>query len=274
MLGKTNGTVLYSGTATQANVDAPLTQVYQTRDYSKFQSLHGNRMLNLAHIKRLTDSMSQKQLVCPIIVNHNFQIIDGQHRFTVCKELSLPVYYIKVDSYGLKEVQVFNSNSAVWNKRDYLESYCQLGLRPYLEFKRFAAMFPEFPLTVCGMLLSGRAGVNTTASRAEGHFPRKDFENGNFIIKDFEKAVKYANRIMHFQTFYKGYTKPTFVRTLIQLFKNKEYSHEVMIKKLKAPGNTRLNDQKSVKQYLFLLEEIFNYKNRDKKNLHIINKNG
>lgn len=272
---KVNGTSPYSGngSTTQASIDAPLTQVYQTRDYTKFRNLHGNRIIRLAHVKRLTESFSDKQLICPIIVNDSYEIIDGQHRFMVCKELDLPIHYVKVKNYGLKEVQKFNSNNAVWNKREYLESYCSLGLRPYLEFKRFAAMFPNFPLTVCGMLLSGRAGVNTQASRAEGHFPKKDFETGNFIIKDFERAVKYGHRIEHFASHYKGYTKPLFVRTLMQVFKNKEYSHDTMVKKLKTAGNTKLNDQKTVKQYLYLLEEIFNYKNRSKINLHI-NKNG
>lgn len=258
-----------NGSTTQANVDAPLTQVYLTRDYDKFRTLQGNRFLRLAHVKRLAESFSEKQLVCPIIVNDNYEIIDGQHRFMVCKELELPIHYIKVNNYGLKEVQKFNSNNAVWNKREYLESYCAIGLRPYLEFKRFAAMFPDLPLTACGMLLSGRANMNTNAARSEGHFPKKDFENGHFVVKDFDRAVKYARRVMDFRPYYKGYIKPVFIRTLIRLFGNKDYSHDIMIKKLKSPGNSRLSDQKTVKQYLLLLEDIFNHKNREKKNFHI-----
>lgn len=273
MLGKTNSVSPYPNNgSTQANIDAPLTQVYQTRDYDKFRNIHGNRILNLAHVKRLTDSMAQKQLVTPIIVNENFEITDGAHRFTVCKELSLPVYYIVVKGYGLKEVQMLNSNNTVWNKRDYLESYCQLGLRNYIEFKRFAALFPDFQLTVCGMLLSDKAQINSSTSTKKGVFPAREFESGKFVITDFAKAQKMGNRIKDFQPYYKGFCKPAFVRALMVAFKNKNYSHDIMMKKLKAPGNQRIQDQPSVTAYLLLLEDIFNYKNRNKVSLRYSSK--
>lgn len=249
--------------------DAPMTSVYMTREYDKFKFMHGNRNVNLAHVKRLTDSFSQTQLVSPIIVNDKFEIIDGQHRWMVCKELSLPLYYIVIKNYGLKEVQIFNSNASVWNKRDYLESYCQLGLRHYLEFKRFAALFPDFQLTVCGMLLSDKASINK--KEGKGAFPAKDFEIGKFIVTDFTKAVKIGNRVMDFRPHYKGFSRPSFVRALMIVFKNKKYSHETMIKKLKLPHNTRLSDQPSITAYVLLMEEIFNYKNVNKVSLRYNN---
>lgn len=253
--------------STQANVDAPLTQVYQTRDYAKFKNIHGNRMLNLAHINRLKDSMSQKQLMSPIIVNDAGEICDGFHRFTVCKELSLPIYYIVVKGYGLKEVQMLNTNNTVWNKRDYLESYCQLGYRHYLEFKRFASIFPDFQITVCGVLLTDRPSINSAGNGKRGVFPAKEFESGKFQVSDFDRAVKMGKRILDFRPHYKGYCKPTFVRALMIAFKNKNYSHDIMIKKLKAPGNLKLQDMPSIRAYLLLLEDIFNYKNRNKASL-------
>lgn len=257
-----------NGSYTQANIDAPLTTVYQTRDYHKFKPLHGNRIINLAHVKRLTESFALNHLVSPIIVNDKFEIIDGQHRFMVCKELEFPLYYIIIKSYGLKEVQVFNTNNSVWTKRDYLESYCQLGIRQYLEFKRFASIFPDFQITVCGQLLTDRKRLNgLEKNMGDGRFGRKDFEAGNFQVHDFEKAVKNGKRIMDFKIYYKGYARSCFVAALLSIFKNKNYSHDIMIKKLKTTGNIRLQDMPNTKSYLNLIEEIFNYKNRNKVSL-------
>ena len=44
--------------------------------------------------------MTEKLLMCPIIVNENYEIIDGQHRYSASKELGLPIRYIVGEGYG------------------------------------------------------------------------------------------------------------------------------------------------------------------------------
>ena len=61
-------------------------QVLMTNDYSMFESMSGNRDVNDLHIKRLKESMQEKYISVPIIVNEKNQIIDGQHRFQSAKE--------------------------------------------------------------------------------------------------------------------------------------------------------------------------------------------
>ena len=101
-------------------------QVLKTTDYNLFSFISGNRKINLAHAKRLERSFKNRHLFSPIIVNEYHQIIDGQHRFTVCSKLKLPIYYIVVNGYGLDEVQILNTNSSNWKKIDYLNAYCDL----------------------------------------------------------------------------------------------------------------------------------------------------
>jgi ParB-like chromosome segregation protein Spo0J len=81
-------------------------QVHTTTDYFLFKSIDGNRNKNLLHINRLRESMSKNYLFTVIIVNENYEIIDGQHRFDVIQELKLPLNYIVCKGYGLKEVHV------------------------------------------------------------------------------------------------------------------------------------------------------------------------
>jgi hypothetical protein len=70
--------------------------IQQTRDYSLFTLLHGNRKLQKNHVNKITMSIDQKNLmdVSPIVVNEKYEIIDGQHRFMACHNLGIPVTYI------------------------------------------------------------------------------------------------------------------------------------------------------------------------------------
>lgn len=69
-------------------------QVHTTTDYFLFKTIEGNRNKNLMHINRLKKSMADNYLFTVIVVNENYEIIDGQHRFDVIKELKLPLHYI------------------------------------------------------------------------------------------------------------------------------------------------------------------------------------
>ena len=58
-----------------------------TNEYNQFRFVKGNRPLNDLHLSRLRRSMKENFLPIPIIVNERMEIVDGQHRFTICKEL-------------------------------------------------------------------------------------------------------------------------------------------------------------------------------------------
>lgn len=234
-------------------------RVYITHDYNKFKVLQGNRDLNLAHINRLSASFKDQQLMIPIIVNENYEVIDGQHRLFVSKELGLPVYYIKCSGYGLKEVQKANTNTSVWTKKNYLESYCRMGYQPYLQFRNFMKQFPDFQISVAGQLLMNSHNINKTSDR--GRFMIKDFEEGKLVIKDIDKAMRNARRLLDFKPYYSGFNRKAFVAAMITVFKNKNYDHDTMIKKLKSQPR-KLVDMPKASFYIDLIEEIYNYKNR------------
>ena len=68
--------------------------IQTTRNYAMFKLIGGNRELNHINLKRLEVSMSETPLVSIIMVNERNEIIDGQHRFEVCKRLGLPINYL------------------------------------------------------------------------------------------------------------------------------------------------------------------------------------
>ena len=67
----------------------------KTKDYEKFSIKSYNRNLNRNHINELKEkfaTIGYKDYL-PILVNENYEIIDGQHRFVACKESGLPIVY-------------------------------------------------------------------------------------------------------------------------------------------------------------------------------------
>jgi hypothetical protein len=230
-------------------------QVHTTDDYHIFQPIDGNRNKNLLHLNRLRKSMQENYLFTVIIVNENFQIIDGQHRFEIIRELGLPLHYIICPGYGLKEVHTLNANSKNWTFDDYMNGYCELGNNNYIVYRNFKNMY-NFTHQICMKLLHGTANGNASA----------DFQNGNLKISGFDIPSQRAKMIVSCAPYYDGYLKTLFALAMITLFEKPQFNFEEFLGKLKA-NPTALKDCTSVSSYIALIEEIYNYRRREKINL-------
>ncbi len=67
----------------------------ETRDYSKFKFLKTNREINRANVEKIKASIREWGIIPgrPTLVDGDYNIIDGQHRFLAIKELGHPVPY-------------------------------------------------------------------------------------------------------------------------------------------------------------------------------------
>ena len=225
-------------------------QVLMTNDYSKFSYISGNRDVNDMHIKRLKQSMEEKYIAVPIIVNEKHQIIDGQHRFQSARELNKPIYYIKVGGLNLPDVHRLNTNTKNWTADSYLDGYCKLGKEQYLIYKDFKERF-GFGHNETQALLSNK-------SRMGGHRNIK-FKDGTFVIEDLNLATRNAEKISMCSEYYEGYKRRSFVYAMLDLFDNDDYNHAEFLNKL-SYQSVKLQDCTTVDQYLVLIEEIYNFK--------------
>lgn len=246
-------------------------QVLRTTDYSQFQTLKGNRELNQLHIERLVRSFETKHLISPIIVNQNFQIIDGQHRFETAKRLGLHIDYIVVNDYGLEEVQMLNSNSHAWKAMDYLKGYCDLGYKPYLIMRDFMKKYPAFSFQSAEILLTNKTVNMLRSKKMVGNKVKTtSYQNkffvGKFEIADLNKAVDMAEKLMMLKPYYDGFNRVLFVKAMVTVFNKPAYNHAQFIGKL-AQQPTSLTHCTSVEQYHRILEEIYNYRSREKVSL-------
>ena len=232
-------------------------QVCTTNDYKMFSKMSGNRDINIAHKNRLKKSIEEESLCVPIIVNEKFQIIDGQTRYECWKELKKPVFYTKVNGYGLSQVQRLNSNIRNWSLKDFTDCYCDLGNEQYIKYRAFKNQFGFDDYSSIALLQGNNSGSGANFN---------NFRIGKFKIKSYSKASKNAEKIIKVGKFYDGYKRRGFVFALLHLFNHPKFSLNQLLNKLTYQSR-KLVDCTNKEQYIALLQEIYNFKQSKKINL-------
>mgnify|MGYP003656433990 FL=1 len=248
-------------------------KVYFTKDLNGFKIMDGNRIPNLNHIRRISGSMKENGvLMNPIIVNELYEVVDGQHRLAAARENSKGIYYIIAKDYSLKEVHSLNLNQKNWTSKDYMQGYAGIGVIPYIKLSKFYKINSDFGLQVCIAMcsnISGGRSANLSQKYRVGKKPtnlKEVFEEGTWKGKDFELAQDYADKIRNIKKYYAGYNRSTFVGTMIGMINNKNFIYNQFIQKLKTQP-TALVDCAKREQYKILIEDIYNYRSRNKVNL-------
>jgi hypothetical protein len=85
-------------------------------------------------------------------------------------------------------------------------------------------------------------------------------------VKSVKEAEKIIEKIFLLEPYYDGYKRRTFVYTMYKLLHNPNFEFTEFLQKLKIQP-TALQHCTEVAQYIALIEEIYNYKRRDKVNL-------
>lgn len=95
-----------------------------TADYGIFKILDFNRDRERSHIDKVKETLRNENYLHlhPIIVNKDYEVIDGQHRLAAAQELKLPVYYIRA-SVGYNHVISANQVQRKSSLQDVLKFY-------------------------------------------------------------------------------------------------------------------------------------------------------
>jgi hypothetical protein len=196
--------------------------------------------------------MMENYLFTVIIVNENYEIIDGQHRFDVIKELKLPLNYIVCEGYGLNEVHILNQNSKTWNSDDYLSGYCSLGYKDYIQYAEFKEKY--------------NLGHHETLMLLSGDHDVTSFYKGEFKVRSIKFAEDVIQKVLKVQPYYASVRRRSFIFAMAGMLKNENFDFQEFLQKLKIQP-TAMKDCTNVNNYKALIEEIYNYRRRDKVNL-------
>jgi hypothetical protein len=207
-------------------------------------------------LKRAFEEVGNLTRVQPILVNDNFEIIDGQHRFIACKELDLPIYYTMVEGLGIGEARSMNILHRNWDMDDFARSYAQTGdpnYRTYLQLKEDYGFNHS-------ILLTAILGSN------KGDF--KKFRMGEFVMPDEPLARKRLDYFTEVSQLMPFNMDRELARAINICMTREGFDPSQLLKKL-ALHIDQLHKQSSTPDYLRMLEDVYNFKVHDENRVRL-----
>lgn len=229
---------------------------YVTTDYSKFKFMVNNRDINKKYVAKLKKSMSDRGYIgSGILVNENFEVLDGQHRLKSCMELGIPVKYIIKHGYDIEQISALNMYGHNWNVNTFVDSYVKSGNDHY---KFLSETCEKYKVSTASMkvIITHIKRENAPDSEKKEISAGKialDINNGLLELNDFEREliIDFLEALEIF-SFFKKYHTDTFIRAFVELYTKKDYSQLQMIKRLENFSDF-LTEKKNKFQYLDIL---------------------
>lgn len=238
-----------------------------TTDYSMFKFDPLNRSIKKSKLEKLRPSIARtKGNLQSVLVDKDGNIIDGQHRYVVCKSLGLPVRYeVQEAGYTATDIIDINNYSSGWTVSDFAEHYAKKGDSNYQIFMKYRQQYPEIKE---GVLCSILENKYTLKNSDTGSMRKRGFQSGTFVVMQEPKAKLFLQKLKEIGTFYKGWNKRSFVYALIHLSNQKDFDWDKFISKLQI-RHVSLFDFPKAEDFVKVLIDIYNYRERNKINFNL-----
>lgn len=157
--------------------------VYKSNDYSIFK-IPDNFIYRERFYDYLKESIIQKNLLidCPILIDTNFNIVDGCYRFLVAKSLGIELFYRFTENKRIDHVNIKDIKDKVMAD-DYLIYY-----KDNLNYRMLSSELDKFSGLIPKRKFLELMGVNS-----KSRIKFTTFKNGEYIFED--KYVKKCKRL-------------------------------------------------------------------------------
>ncbi len=229
--------------------------IYSTEDYKRFKFIDGNRFISEKKVERIIKLIENGLDIlkyAPIIVDNDFNIIDGQHRYHVSLKLQRSIHYIIAPEKKIIEIAKINTATDKWKLTDFLDSYVTTMNPDYMEIEQFMEKY-DLPLGCVITLLAcgvGRDGGGTL----------EKFKNGYFKVKKRDEAYHIISLLMDYKKYTELYKQRSFITAISKLSMHENYDHKKMMEKLEQ-SKVEIEKKQTPKDYIMQLESIFNFHN-------------
>lgn len=241
------------------NREIPKIQV--THDYDRFTELLGNRDVKKMRVSKILKSIKAVGYIpCPIIVNENYEVIDGQARLTALKTLNLPIYYIVIPGLGLEECISMNMYQTNWSTFDYVTSYADTGNISYAYLKSLILDYRKYFKDKVIMYAATGKVEQAGNSLKEGRFQCTD--------EEYRKARRVLTWLINFKAPIdrnQGHNEYYYMG-LIFCYGDPEVDNDRLLKKINEL-QANFIPVTTIQQALDVLESIYN--NRSRKTVYI-----
>lgn len=220
----------------------------KTTNYELFSFFPENRPISKGNIEQKKKSIQKIGYIeaCPILVNENFQIIDGQHRFLALKELKMPIVYV-IECINSHEAMIeLNRNQQIWRLAEYVNHYAALGREEFIILRDMQNKYSK---------LGSTAIFSCFGIKSANHSKPIKLGEKLKINKNGEDVIKYLLRFNKLE-FYK---RRDFVNAIEFAFNNLNYENieKLVRKQLQIPLMA------SRTAYLICFENILNHNVRE-----------
>jgi hypothetical protein len=234
--------------------------IKKTTDYSIFKKKQTNRDLCQKNLKRLRNSISYKNLLelRPIDVNAKMEVIDGQHRLEIARELGLPIFYSVKAELKDDDMILLNSNQKNWLLQDYIKHYSDKGFYNYTKFVDF--------------ILENNLKINVALGLFNqcGGKTGERIKTGKYIFPDdIEVYKQQLYKIRNVQKFIQSKIPGNnsyvfsvcFTKALSTILNIKEIDFDIFMNKIEMKLDWIRHCTRYV-DYMEMFKNIYNYKNK------------
>lgn len=240
----------------------------QTTDYSLFKKHKSNRELNSTNIEDLKHSITNKNFLKlrPILVDKEMNVIDGQHRLEVAKQLNVPIYYEMSEKLNSESMVLLNANQLRWTIVDYLNHYANEGKQSYILIKEFIA--EHKCSSMIGLILFGfTRGGNDNKSFKKGivnSVGPEDVLEAKVVFSKYGELKAYLQKKMIGDKAF--FSSSTFCKSFVAFMNVKNVRFEFFMQKIPFKLDI-LRPCLSQVEYLKIFREIYNFRNHNPVNL-------
>lgn len=230
--------------------------IMATRNYDQFRFLDGNR--EVKHFKKLVKSlMAIGILYQPVLVNENYEIVEGQGRFLAMKELNLPILYVVQSGIGIEECRFLNSSSTNWNIKNYVHSYAHGSDKKisYQYLEQLQKEFPDFGIRIIyasstNRSVSGGGKATSNLKNGEAELSEEDYRRGREVLSYLE----------NFSFLFKAMTgrAESLQMALVYCYNNASVDNDYLLEKVQKHYGT-IQPIANATQAVAELERIYNF---------------
>jgi len=235
--------------------------INQTTDYSIFKIHPLNREINPKHVDKIVESMKRKLTFTFLKVDNDMQIIDGQHRFEALKRLGLPINYVQDDFTTIDMINE-NTNQDNWKTINFIRHYAKAGNQNYINILELSKKYEIATSGLLGVMLNSNNHYSIGGGYKDLSLT-KLIKNGDFEFDYYEvdnKLLLIKNIINCFKL---SKVKNIFVLAINNVINHSNCDYKTLLSKC-TQHNYFYENKATTEQFIELLEEIYNYKNREK----------
>lgn len=229
----------------------------ESYNYNQFIFNEKNRGISPKNVMDIKNSILEIGFIKQrsVIINKDYVIMDGHHRFIALKELQMPIIYEIEEEMNQREMILLNSCQKNWKLEDFIELYAKNNIAVYEEIIKISN---EYNFTI----------TNSIIICIEEQTNRPKLIRQGFPFEIYNKKDKLIDLILFAKEQIGFSVKKDFIYALRTLL---EKTNENQINKVKNSFST-IREQVSVTNYLITFENIINKKLGKENRINLLNK--